>query len=51
MTLLKEDDLYKLKGTGQARKMKLASVYDKFWDENDFMAKKKTSCGVEIPHW
>jgi hypothetical protein len=41
MSLLKEDDLYKRKGTGQAQKIKLTSVYERFWHEHDFIAKRK----------
>jgi len=49
MALLKENDLYQLKGTGQGQKIKLDPVYIKFWKEHDFMEKRKASYGVEIP--
>lgn len=49
MALLKENDLCKLKGTGQARKIRLSVVYVKFWDTKPCMVKKQTSYGVTIP--
>ncbi|KAH8759610.1 hypothetical protein BGZ57DRAFT_994784 [Hyaloscypha finlandica] len=51
MTLLKTNDLFELKGTGQERIVKLWPVIAKFEAECGFWGKGETSYGVEIPGW
>jgi hypothetical protein len=51
MTLLKTNDLFELKGTGQERIVKLWPVIVKFEAECEFWGKGETSYGVEIPGW
>ena len=51
MALLKENDLYKLEGTDQERKVKLSVVHDKFWESEECMKKEQKSYGVKIPRW
>jgi len=51
VTLLKENELWKLKGTGQERKIKLWEVIKSFEANCGFWNKDTTSYGVEIPGW